>query len=115
MNFGMLQCMCINAQKSIQVIFRIVKIEVCKSTVVVFHAFEYPTLIVRTTKLTHSFLEKFYAIFCSLTHEVLHDVCLFIQNRRCLHKITTSIAVETKKPHVSVRLLGSPYRRKMQL
>jgi hypothetical protein len=52
--------------------FRIIKVQKLKSIVIVVHTVKDALLIVCTTKLTPSFVEKCYTIFICLVYEVLH-------------------------------------------
>lgn len=52
--------------------FRIIKVQKLKSIVIIVHTVKDAFLIVRTTKLTPSFIEKSPTIFICLVYKVLH-------------------------------------------
>ena len=52
--------------------FRIIKVQKLKSIVIIVHTVKDALLIVCTTKLTSSFVEKSYTIFFCLVYKVLH-------------------------------------------
>ena len=52
------------------------------------HTLKNTFLVVCTTKLTLAIINKYYAIFCGLVHEVLHDSLLFIEICSSRPKIT---------------------------
>ncbi len=58
--------------------FRIIKIQKLEPIVVIVHTLKDALLIIRSTKLTPSFVEKYNTIFICLVYKVLHSCILAI-------------------------------------
>ncbi len=61
--------------------FKIIKVQKLKSIVVIFHTLKNALLIVGSTKLTPSYVKKYYTIFICLVYKVLHFFYILYCNR----------------------------------